>query len=146
MAVRRCTNCGINNSTRAKACATCGAPMTGPKSSIGLPFVFGLVVAVGVVLYALWWVFAMDHAEPEDPAGSAEAACQLAVTDQLKSPSSAEFGQPALTTDRGDGTYEVSGAVDAVNSFGADLRITWKCTATHDLEADSWNAVAELDE
>jgi hypothetical protein len=52
-----------------------------------------------------------------------ETTCQMAVRENLKSPSSAKFiGVPVS-----DGTY-IRGEVDAQNSFGAVIRNSFRCT------------------
>ncbi|MEU6204606.1 hypothetical protein ABZ814_13575 [Micromonospora musae] len=55
--------------------------------------------------------------------------CQQAISDQLKAPSTAEYGEPAVTSEDGNfGTYyEVTGVVDAENGFGATVRGDYRC-------------------
>lgn len=55
--------------------------------------------------------------------GALVVACQNAVKNNLKAPSTADFiGVPQV-----DGMY-IRGQVDAENSFGANLRASFRCT------------------
>ena len=59
---------------------------------------------------------------------TAERACEDAVRDALKAPSTAEFADSSSS--RSGSTWTVTGAVDAENSFGAMLRNTFECSVT----------------
>ena len=62
-----------------------------------------------------------DDSGPDE--GALVVACQNAVMNNLKAPSTADFvGVPQV-----DGMYIV-GEVDAENSFGANLRSSFRCT------------------
>ncbi|GAA1913099.1 hypothetical protein J2S63_003223 [Marmoricola bigeumensis] len=54
----------------------------------------------------------------------AESACKDWVEDQLKSPSTADFGDVEVS---GSGPWTVTGYVDAENGFGANIRADWTC-------------------
>lgn len=71
----------------------------------------------------------------------AETSCKGSVRQQLKAPSTAEFG---ITTTRelSDGAWYISGTVDAQNSFGAQVRSYWTCNA--ELVVDDWRATASV--
>ena len=56
---------------------------------------------------------------------SAEYACEQYVTDNLKSPSTADF---TGTTASGAGPFTVTGEVDSQNGFGATVRSSFSCT------------------
>lgn len=73
---------------------------------------------------------------------NAESVCEGSVKQQLKAPSGADFSGEEATG--GPDDYEVTGYVDAENSFGAKLRSAWTCSATH--SGDNWSASATLTE
>lgn len=56
----------------------------------------------------------------------ARLACQNIVKDRLKSPGSADFSYPEITS-AGTDTWTVTGTVDSENSFGAMKRSTYTC-------------------
>lgn len=92
-----------------------------------------LLLAIGVLF--VWAINNPPEPELPDPAAyrpsaqDAERMCREHVTNQLKAPSTAKFGD--IRT-RGFGSeYTVTGWVDAENSFGATLRTRWECTAIH---------------
>ena len=68
----------------------------------------------------------------------ARTMCREFVQDRLKAPSTASisiWGQTAYK--RENGHYMVTGPVDAENSFGAMLRMTYHCE-THRIDAETW--------
>ena len=74
---------------------------------------------------------------------SAWVAAEQFIENQLKSPSTADFGWQSTdecVTDLGGGTYRVKGWVDAQNAFGATVRtdfvLTVRCTGN-----DRWQLV-----
>lgn len=56
------------------------------------------------------------------------AQCEARIERLLKAPSTAEFDSDA--TGSGAGPWDVTGVVDAENSFGAALRSSFGCTVT----------------
>jgi hypothetical protein len=94
------------------------------------------VLANVLLILFVAWVFwpesekaKVKEFDPKDAEPQAIAAAQVAVKDQLKSPSTAHF--PIETVKvfyRGDKTFDVAGAVDAQNAFGAKLRTNWGVT------------------
>ena len=84
----------------------------------------GAIAAGGLILGVIIGVDLLK--KPHVPDGTdAAAVCKQMVKDRLKSPSSAEFSGVGY-----DGTspvWTVTGAVDAENSFGAKLRLNWRC-------------------
>lgn len=70
-----------------------------------------------------------DSDEPS--ADMARVMCEGFVEDRLKSPGTADFQIP-VTTSAGVTTWEVSGSVDAQNSFGATVRLDYICTVHGD--------------
>jgi hypothetical protein len=65
--------------------------------------------------------------------GSAERgaknACQVAVDNELKAPSTARYTDMLASKD--GPSWLVNGKVDAQNSFGAQIRSSFKCTVTN---------------
>ena len=81
-------------------------------------------VAVAMRLASMW-----SPPEPPGPEESAKSACRDAVLDRLKSPSSAEFSnEEAAAKGR---RFEVTGSVDADNSFGASIRNDYVCLVSN---------------
>ena len=67
---------------------------------------------------------------PDKPSGpdqiDAQATCQVSIEDALKAPSTASFSDWSSVSTGSEG-YEISGVVDAQNSFGAMLRSPFVC-------------------
>jgi hypothetical protein len=82
----------------------------------------GLVVASAI---------ALANATPFNPLSeeTAKKTCREAVKSALKAPSTAEFQAGSARVFQGIGhlTAEVELSVDAENSFGADIRSSFKC-------------------
>ncbi len=69
---------------------------------------------------------------------AAEVMCEEFVKDKLKAPSTAEFtDQDATST--GQQRWDVTGAVDSQNGFGAMIRSTYRCDIRY-LGDDQWRA------
>ena len=64
----------------------------------------------------------------------AQVACKDFVRDRLKAPSTADFTSVSHTGSAP--TWTVTGTVDADNSFGAKLRMTFTCVVRDD--GDTW--------
>jgi hypothetical protein len=95
---------------------------------------FGLLV-LAIVGFA-WAATSLTTGEAD-----AQQQCEDRVELRLKSPSTADFGDSSTRELGSTGTrWEVSGVVDAENSFGATVRLTYKCDLTYDEESDSWDA------
>jgi hypothetical protein len=73
-----------------------------------------------------------------DDSASAKAVAKLFVEDNLKSPSSADFCWESNASQQDDGSWYVSGCVDAENGFGAELRADWEVEIIFDEEIDDW--------
>ncbi len=72
-----------------------------------------------------------------DKAG-AGLVCEDFVDDRLKSPGSAEFSAQRIDViDPEKGRYDVTGVVDAENSFGALLRSNYRCELR--LDGEKWH-------
>jgi hypothetical protein len=104
----------------------------------------GVIVAVGVVVFGgLIWVSHHSTAD-EDGGAYVKVACRDWVKDRLKAPTSADFSQESVS--RNGQTYVVTGAVDSANSFGAPIRNTYRCEATHDGEASHLVALTGIED
>lgn len=75
------------------------------------------------------------------PADEARFACEAWVRDELKAPSTAKFTDGTSTGT--DGDWELTGEVEAENSFGAPLRTSWTCAAR--IDGDDWVGSVALD-
>lgn len=87
----------------------------------------GGLVAFAVLLGIIGALFSDDG--PDE--GMARVMCEGFVEDRLKSPSSADFSRPTITS-AGVDTWTVTGTVDSANSFGAMKRITYTCKVRGD--------------
>lgn len=80
----------------------------------------GLLIVVGLV----WW--AVAGGGDGNPQAHVEQACEQAVKAKLKAPSSASFHTGSTETK--DRIWSVVGDVDAMNSFGGQVRSSFTCT------------------
>lgn len=95
-----------------------------------------LVLGIGFVAVVAFGVAALSGPEAEYDANTsyeAIAQCEAAIEKRLKSPSTARFESDAT----GDGTWTVTGTVDAENSFGAVMRTPFQCTVQIDNVKDT---------
>lgn len=150
MALKDCPECGKSVSTEAFSCPHCGKPLRRPPppprpaaaGSSGCAIAAAVVILPILGLSILMSFMRADtEAPPSARPPTAEQrtererldACYTAwqvVRGQLKSPTSAEFGncqtgKDVSVVDRGGGLYFITGKVDADNSFGAKLRQTY---------------------
>lgn len=86
-----------------------------------------LFVGVGVVLSIMTSGSKGSKKTAKLDEWSAQVACEQAVSERLKSPSSADFSG-WTRTDNGNNTFAITGYVDAQNSFGAKVRTQFRCT------------------
>lgn len=98
------------------------------------------VIALAVACTASGGGGGGDDRPPSDY--EAEVQCQDWLKEQLKAPSTAKFSGTVSTG--GPTAWQVSGTVDAQNSFGAMLRSTWSCAIR--LDGDTWRGSATLNE
>ncbi len=87
---------------------------------------------------------------PEETAkyrlGAVQGKCEELVKDRLKSPGSARFSGENTTGDADHG-WTTIGGVDSQNSFGALMRMDFRCTATYDAPTDMIDVtVASVDQ
>jgi len=107
-----------------------------------------LVLVVGLMALAVWWIFSPSQKKertPIDDCTDQTAAYVMAnefVQQRLKAPSTAQF--PTMSSSgvsishQGNCTHIVSGYVDAQNSFGAMLRTAYTATLQYQRERNSW--------
>lgn len=134
-----CKDCGEPMSTDAKKCPKCGAKPP-------YRWTLGRMVVAGFILLVVA-IAVFSPSSPEDQAAraermdsaSAQVACERAVREQLKAPSTAEFSEQRYGKGEQPGRWLVAGAVDAQNSFGAKLRNQWQCAV--DVAGDTTTVV-----
>ncbi len=104
---------------------------------LGLALVFVLIVAVSMSSGG-----GSDDPAPTGPTmAGAEDVCIQAVKDRLKAPAGASV---EVQGQSGSGSsYTLTGVVDSENSFGANVRANWACTATH-VSGSSWRTNATV--
>ncbi|MDA8369503.1 MAG: hypothetical protein M0026_06495 [Nocardiopsaceae bacterium] len=86
-----------------------------------------------------------SKAESQAMLDTAFRECRDAVEQRLKAPASAAFPAEETTVrlaDEGDvdWRYEVHGAVDAQNGFGAMIRLDYECDAVFGTSSRTWTA------
>jgi hypothetical protein len=98
------------------------------------------VLAVALVIGAFFGVALLaSNIGPTE--SEAEQQCQARVELRLKSPSTADFGASSTRELGSTGArWEVTGVVDAENSFGGTVRLSYKCDMSYDEASDSWDA------
>jgi hypothetical protein len=110
---------GINGATGAKKPTGCTLSCMG---------CLGIIVVLVVAFFVYSATRDRSGDEARDQPVLAQIACENAVKNSLKAPSTAKFtGTQASAT---GSSYRVTGAVDAENSFGAALRNTFECSVT----------------
>lgn len=102
------------------------------------------MVVVGVICLGLGFASLGDDDEKEAAAtpttsaprpprtfspAAAEIACEDAVRERLKSPSTADFPDTNYRQES-SGVFDVRGTVDSQNGFGATVRSIFGCTVT----------------
>lgn len=82
-------------------------------------------IVIGLLVVIVFWAV---EAFGGSGSGNGEAlvACERYIKSQLKAPTTAKFN--TQVDENSDGTYTVSGSVDAQNSFGAMIRSDFSCT------------------
>jgi hypothetical protein len=68
--------------------------------------------------------------------------CHQRIEDQLKAPATADYTDE-VTTESAPGNWNITGAVDAENSFGAKIRASYVCIAIHK-GGDNWSVNATI--
>lgn len=81
-------------------------------------------------------------AEWEPTAVEARTICEDWVREQLRSPATARFQNG--TSAGADGSYLITGTVDAENGFGALVRTPWTCEVDYRASDEKWHGSADL--
>lgn len=111
--------------------------MTPPRRAKWPLFAAAGALSLAVAGGGVWWATRDDTPVPaQDPTAGVVADCREQARAKLKSPSTAQFPGGEKTVQTGN-TMQITGPVDAQNSFGAMLRIGFRCVATRD--GDSWS-------
>lgn len=136
-----CAICGKDISVNAQACPHCGEPIIQPppptKPKEVKPASFLTTIFWSCVIGSLLVIF--GNTDPgsgtnktekptTDLSTTAVVQCRNFVTQQLKSPATADF--PLLDHkiwQLKDRTYVVKSYVDSQNSYGATIRSSWHC-------------------
>ena len=100
-----------------------------------------------VIVIAITFGLATGKDDGIPTTGMAKSMCQEFIKKKLKSPKSAEFSSITETTvielDKGpiDYKFQVTGYVDAQNSFGAQLRTKYNCIINGTKDKDEWKLI-----
>jgi hypothetical protein len=100
-----------------------------------------LAIAASIVAMLTIASYMGDSSSGADQAG-AQVMCERFIKDQLKSPGSADFSNEAATMGATNTLWEVSGDVDAQNSFGASLRSHFTCVVRYTPTDEYWHLVS----
>ncbi|PJZ87450.1 hypothetical protein [Leptospira levettii] len=99
------------------------------------------------ILTALIFAFATGKDDGIPTTGMAKSMCQEFIKKSLKSPKSAEFSSITETRiielEKGpeNYTFQVTGYVDAQNSFGAQIRTNYICKIGSSKGTDNWQLI-----
>lgn len=163
MALVKCTECNNQISTTADFCPHCGAkakilvsmpqsPVQSKKTGVTHVSKWTVISLFAVITIGLLSISGGKRGRDEpkteqDESSMAFIQCKAFVKEQLKAPSTADFGEywdshVMQVTDPGaklgENTYQVTSYVDAQNSFGAKLRNKFTCT-------ERWNGQDDAD-
>ncbi len=159
MALIVCPECGKEVSDQVQACIHCGFPLkdssnSNVEKSTEIPktntasykpaanvdnsgctkgcLVSVVIAFILIVLAFGCMAFSGNSSDSETSQRiAAITAAKMAVENQLKSPSTADFcSQSEMTISNVGSSWTVSGYVDAENSFGATVREYWTVTMT----------------
>jgi hypothetical protein len=122
-------------------------PPTAPQKSKQRPLVAAVLIVIGLAV-----VFAMVSGDDDEGGGGsdradeeymAHAMCAEFTRNQLKAPASADFPEyndRGVRVLKGAGTrWVVSSFVDAENSFGANVRTSFRCEVSD--VGDQWQLI-----
>lgn len=99
---------------------------------------FGCLTAVLLaVAFVVWGCVMQDPADNQK--ATAVYMCEEFVKDRLKAPRTAKFSHEVPA--KFGVAWRVTGAVDAENSFGVPLRLTYTCTVRAKDGKDTWELV-----
>src|SRR5262245_38063453 len=111
----------------ADSAAETPAPDTPATKKLDRTTMYALIV-LAVVGLIVWAISAKQNNPETTRSNTAAQACEDAVKDQLKAPSTAKFTNERYTDS--DPSWLVTGDVDAQNSFGAMIRSHFTCDLT----------------
>ncbi|WP_182252855.1 hypothetical protein [Microbacterium esteraromaticum] len=90
-------------------------------------WVIGIVIALAVIIgFASCLASSLRSNDGSNDDIESIAQCEARIEKLLKAPGTADFD--SSTSARGSETWEVTGTVDAENSFGGKVRATYGCT------------------
>lgn len=123
--------------------------MSEPTDAQKLGVGCGFFLVVGLVA-AVWSLFTDGDSDADEPSGPTNEAaidvCEQSIEEKLKAPATASFSGATATNPGSDlEDFEVTGFVDAENSFGANIRSTWWCAASW-IDGTRWSVTAVLNE
>ena len=133
-----CPKCHKEICSRDATCAHCGATINPAKQTEFSPLGVGCAALLAIPF--LFFLLSSDSdndpesSSPPKPAHSPSGAwrmCKVFVEKGLKAPATADFPwySENYVTKLGGAKYRVESYVDAQNSFGAQLRTNFSCTA-----------------
>jgi hypothetical protein len=105
-------------------------PKKRPTRLIVAAVAAGVVVLAAAIIAVVFASAKPGGSDPKDPK-SAIPACREQVKSKMKAPATTKF--PGGETVVNDGTqFEIDGAYDSQNGFGALMRGSYKCLLFHD--------------
>lgn len=127
---KKCSQCQMDISIKAKKCPHCQSKVKQPMSIIVKLFL-GLMV-FGIFSSIIFSSGGDSTPEPEvtNYKFTASVFAELYVQRILKSPSTADFCRGNVI-ELGNNKYEISSCVDSQNSFGAMLRSNWEAVMVY---------------
>ena len=147
MALTKCKECGAEISTKDESCPKCGAKRPKP-TSLSTWIIGGFLALVIFQCTMREERTASEQASmsptqkqaqlDESVRSDAKWMCKEFVEKTLKAPSTAEFQSynNFSASGTGEGPFQVSGYVDAENSFGAKIRTQFICELRR--TGDNW--------
>ena len=152
MALKKCTECGHEVSTKAKKCPNCGAPV--PVDTNPVALAVSSVIVLAVVLFVCSGGLGKCSDGGSSSTSWQDRADEIAayvmaeefVKRRLKSPSTAEFpgvfdGRHEHVTYLGNQTYRIRSWVDAQNALGGVVRSDFTIELKQ-VSRDEWELVS----
>lgn len=134
---------GDDATARSSGESTEGTPAPATKNTKGCALgCLGVVAAVVFAAVACSVSGGSGGDSWEPTAFEARSICEDWVREQLKAPSTAKFIDGLESG--GPVKYDITGEVDAENSFGAPLRTAWTCSIEYRDSDEQWHGSAVL--